>query len=46
MYDDDEWEGPETLTVELELDSNSVGVEIPVETSHTQVIIDDPDDSE
>ena len=51
VVDDNVWEGPETLRVELELglgeDPNeSLGAEISVEKSSTIVVIDDVEDSE
>lgn len=46
VFNDIQWEGPESLTMELQLGSGSFGVELPEETSSTIVIIDDPEDSE
>ena len=42
------WEGPEDFTIILELGENSesLGAELPDETAYTQIIIDDPEDSE
>ena len=46
IVDDDVWEGPETLRVELELDPNeSLGAEISANGSSTVVVIDDSEDS-
>ena len=46
IKDDDEWEGPEILRVELELDPNeSLGAEMSANGSSTVVVIDDSEDS-
>lgn len=45
MADDSVWEGPESLTVELELSRESLGAELVEEMSRAQVIIDDSEDS-
>ena len=45
MADDRVWEGPESLTVELELSRDSLGAELVEEMSRAEVIIDDSEDS-